>query len=75
MAVVMNADQKKEMVKVARQYFSSTMTPDVAVRSMESSVLMYKGGRGKVQVLVTSLTAPLPSSAISVISTKCSPRW
>lgn len=26
MAVVMNADQKKEMVKVARQYFSSTMT-------------------------------------------------
>lgn len=52
LAVVMNADQKKEMVKVARQYFSSTMTPDVAVRSMESSVLMYKGGRGKVQVLV-----------------------
>lgn len=52
MAVVMNADQKKEMVKVARLYFSSTMTPDVAVRSMESSVLMYKGGRGKVQVLV-----------------------
>lgn len=52
MTVVMNADQKKEMVKVARQYFSSTMTPDVAVRSMESSVLMYKGGRGKVQVQV-----------------------
>ena len=52
LAVVMNADQKKEMVKVARQYFSSTMTPDVAVRSMESSVLMYKGGRGKVQVQV-----------------------
>ena len=52
MAVVMNADQKKDMVKVARQYFSSTMTPDVAVRSMESSVLMYKGGRGKVQVQV-----------------------
>ena len=52
MAVVMNADQKKDMVKVARQYFSSTMTPDVVVRSMESSVLMYKGGRGKVQVQV-----------------------
>lgn len=52
MAVVMNADQKKEMVKVAWLYFSSTMTPDVAVRSMESSVLMYKGGRGKVQVQV-----------------------
>src|SRR5574344_246273 len=48
LAVVMNADQKKEMVKVARQYFSSTMTPDVAVRSMESSVLMYKGDRKSV---------------------------
>lgn len=51
-AVAMNADPKKDMVKVAQQYFSSTMTPDVAVRSMESSVLMYKGGRGKVQVQV-----------------------
>ena len=52
MAVAMNADQKKEMVKAARQYFRATMTPDVAVRSMESSILMYKGGRGKVQVQV-----------------------
>ncbi len=34
----MNGDQKKEMVKAAQQYFSTTMTPDVAVRSM---VLMY----------------------------------
>ena len=40
------------MVKAAQQYFSSTMTPDVAVRSMESSVLMYRGGHGKVQVQV-----------------------
>ena len=52
MAVAMNADQKKEMVKAAQQYFSATMTPDVAVRSMESSILMYKGGHGKVQVQV-----------------------
>ena len=44
MAVAMIADQKKEMVKAAQQYFSATMTPDVAVRSMESSILMYKGG-------------------------------
>ena len=35
-----------------QQYFSATMTPDVAVRSMESSVLMYRGGHGKVQVQV-----------------------
>ena len=52
MAVAMNGDQKKEMVKAAQQYFSATMTPDVAVRSMESTILMYKGGRGKVQVQV-----------------------
>ena len=52
MAVAMNADQKKEMVKAAQQYFSATITPDVAVRNMESSVLMYRGGHGKVQVQV-----------------------
>lgn len=52
MAVAMNADQKKEMVKVAQQYFSSTMTPDVAIRSMESSILMYRDRRGNVQVQV-----------------------
>ena len=52
MAVAMNADAKKEMVKLARQYFSSTITPDVAAKSMESSILMYRGGRGKIQVQV-----------------------
>ena len=52
MAVAMNADAKKEMVKLARQYFSSTITPDVAAKSMESSILMYRGGQGKVQVQV-----------------------
>ena len=52
MAVAMNTDQKKDMVKAAQQYFSATMTPDVAARSMESSVLMYRGGHGKVQVQV-----------------------
>lgn len=52
MAVAMNADQKKDMVKVARQYFGSTLTPDMAVRSLESSVLMYRGGHGNVQVQV-----------------------
>lgn len=33
-------------------FLGSTMTPDVAVRSMESSILMYKSGRRKVQVQV-----------------------
>ena len=31
MAITMNADQKKEMVKVAQEYFSASMTSDVAV--------------------------------------------
>jgi len=52
MAVAMNADQKKDMVKVAQEYFSATMTSDVAVRSMESTILLYKGARGKTQVQV-----------------------
>ena len=52
MAIAMNADQKKEMVKVAQEYFSATMTSDVAVRSMESTILLYKGARGKTQVQI-----------------------
>ena len=52
MAVAMNADKKKDMVKVAQQYFSATLTPVDAARSMEASILMYKGGRGNVQVQV-----------------------
>lgn len=52
MAVAMNADKKKKMVKAAQQYFSATMTPDMAAKSMESTVLMYKVKREKVQVQV-----------------------
>ena len=52
MAIAMNADRKKEMVKAAQEYFSATMTGDVAVRSMESTILLYKGVRGKTLVQV-----------------------
>ena len=52
MAIAMNADPKKDMVKVAQEYFSATLTDDVAVRSMESIILLYKGARGKAQVQV-----------------------
>ena len=52
MAVSMNADPKKEMVKTAQQYFSSSMTPEVAQKSLESTIMMYRSGRGKVQVQV-----------------------
>ena len=72
MAVAMNADQKKEMVKAAQQYFGSTMTPEVAVRSMESSILIYRGGRGKVQVQVVfdTNTFWLSQNMISSVSFK-----
>ena len=52
MAIAINADPKKDMVKVAQEYFSATMTSDVVVRSMESTILLYKGVRGKTQVQV-----------------------
>ena len=52
MAIAMNADKKKEMVKAAQEYFSATMTSDVAIRSMESTILLYNGARGKTQVQV-----------------------
>ena len=52
MAIAMNADQKKDMVKVAQEYFSATLTDYVAVRSMESTILLYKGAKGKAQVQV-----------------------
>lgn len=48
----MNADQKKDIVKVAQEYFSATITSDVTVRSMELTILLYKGVRGKAQVQV-----------------------
>ncbi len=44
MAIAMNADQKKDMVKVAQEYFSATMTGDVAVRSMESTIFFSTRG-------------------------------
>lgn len=52
MAVAMNADAKKEMVKAAREYFSATTTPEVMVKSMESTIMLYKGAKGKTQVQV-----------------------
>ena len=51
-AIAMNADPKKGMVKVAQEFFTTSMTDDVAVRSLESTIFLYKGARGKTQVQV-----------------------
>ena len=50
MAVAMNADAKKAMVEVARDYFSQTMTSEVMEKSMESTIILYRGVKGKAQV-------------------------
>ena len=52
MAVAMNADAKKEMVKESREYFSQTMTPEIVSKSMESTIMIYRGAKGKAQVQV-----------------------
>ena len=51
-SVAMNADGKKVMVKAAREYFAETMTPEVMAKSMESTIMLYKGATGKAQVQV-----------------------
>ena len=52
MAVAMNADKKKDMVKVAQEYFSATITPELMAKSQESTIMLYKGAKGKTQVQV-----------------------
>ena len=52
MAVAMNADKKKDMVKVAQEYFSATITPELMAKSLESTIMLYKGAKGKTQVQV-----------------------
>ncbi|MCQ2243778.1 MAG: hypothetical protein MJZ32_05920 [Bacteroidaceae bacterium] len=52
MAVAMNADKKKNMVKVAQEYFSASLTPELMAKSLESTIMLYKGAKGKTQVQV-----------------------
>ena len=52
LAIVMNADQRKPLVKAAKEYFSSKMAPTDFATSIEGNVLMYKSSTGKVNVTV-----------------------
>ena len=52
LAIVMNADQKKPLVKAAKEYFTDKMTSTELAISMEGNVLMYKSSTGKVNVTV-----------------------
>ena len=52
MAISINADQKKPIVKVAREFFMSNMTSTELATSVEGNVLIYRSSTGKVNVNV-----------------------
>ena len=49
-AIASNADQKKPIVKTARDYFMSNMTSTELATSVEGNVLIYRSSTGKVNV-------------------------
>ena len=52
LAIVMNANQKKPLVKAAKDYFTEKMTSTDLATSIEGNVLMYHSSTGKVNVTV-----------------------
>ena len=52
LAIVMNADQRKPLVKVAKEYFADKLTSEELAVSTEGNVLMYRSSTGKVNVTV-----------------------
>lgn len=52
MAIAINGDQRKPVVKAAKEYFGNDMTSAELVTSLEGNVLFYRSGRGKVNVSV-----------------------
>ncbi len=51
-AIATNADQKKPLVPVARDYFMSNMSSTELATSVEGNVLIYRSSTGKVNVSV-----------------------
>ena len=52
MAISINADQKKPVVKAAREFFTSKMDSKDLATSVEGNVLIYRSSTGKVNVSV-----------------------
>ena len=52
LAIVANADQKKPLVKIGREYFTSNMSSKELATSVEGNVLMYRSTTGKVSISV-----------------------
>ena len=51
-AIVLNADQKKPIIKAAKDYFTSKMNSRELATGFEGNVLIYRSSRGKVNVNV-----------------------
>ena len=52
LAISINADQKKPVVKTAREFFMSNMSSTELATSVEGNVLIYRSSTGKVNVNV-----------------------
>ena len=52
LAIATNADQKKPLVKAAKEYFTEGMTSKELATSVEGNVLIYRSSTGKVNVSV-----------------------
>ena len=51
-AIALNADQKKTIVKAAKEYFTSKLNSQELATSVEGNVLIYRSSTGKVNVNV-----------------------
>ena len=51
-AITMNADQKKSIVKAAKEYFTSKMSSTELATSLEGNILIYRSSTGKVNISV-----------------------
>ena len=52
LAIAMNADKKKLIVKAAKSYFSSNLTSSEMATSLQGNMLIYHSSTGKVNVSV-----------------------
>lgn len=50
LSICMNADQRKPMVSLGKQYFADKLTDKETLTALESNMLVYRSSRGKVQV-------------------------
>lgn len=49
-AVCMNADQRKPMASVGKEYFGNSLSAEEALTAVQSNMLVYRSSRGRVQV-------------------------